>query len=205
MRKTTRRAVLAGMGGLGLAGAMTHRPVQAASQLASAYRPPILKFRVEREGNPIGVVMERFQVEGDTLRVDVFIEFAVKLAFITVYRYEHRSREIWKGGRLVRIDTVTNDDGDAQAVNGAADGDRFKATGIFGPVEAPANILPSSYWHPDFVDQTRMLDSQKGRIMEFAITDEGSQQIEVQNARQVAATRYAMRGDVDLDFWYDSE
>ena len=55
------------------------------------------------------------------------------------------------------------------------------------------------------MQQSRMLDSQKGRILEFTIANKGIERIGVQDNRTVEANRYAMRGDIDLDFWYDSK
>jgi len=198
----TRRSVL---GGLAAAGATSMFGVPAATagpDLASAY-PQILKFRVERDDSFIGHVMVRHQPVGEALQVDVFIAFQVKLAFITVYRYEHRAREIWRDGQLVRLDTVTNDDGNPQQVAGRAATGGFAVDGPNGAFTAPSGILPSSYWHPRFPEQSRMLDSQKGRILEFDISKVGAESIEALGA-PVDAERFAMRGDIDLDFWYDA-
>jgi hypothetical protein len=202
-----RRSVLAGLasGGALIASPLLRSPAHAGIELASAYQPPILKFKVERDGTPIGHVMERFTTVGDALQVDVDIAFEVKLAFITVYRYELRSREIWRDGRLVRLDSVTNDDGDPLAVAVRDRGNALAISGPSGDITAPIDILPSSYWHPQFTEQTRMLDSQLGRIIEFDIQQGLEERIEINGGRRILATRYLMRGDVDLDFWYDDK
>lgn len=206
MRDFARRSVvkgLAAVGGLALGGLPTPFGTGGAAAagrgLAAAY-PEILKFDVTRNGSPLGVVMERF---GDGI-TDVYIAFKVDLAYITVYRYEHRSREHWRDGRLVALDTVTNDNGEAQKVTARATAAGLEVNGKAGRLVAPADILPSSYWHPRFLDQTRMLDSQLGRILEFSITAVGTETIEALG-KPTACTRYAMRGDIDLDFWYDSD
>jgi hypothetical protein len=199
----TRRSLLGGMAAAGSAAAFGIPGAQAAPDLASAY-PAILKFQVTREGSPIGHVMERYRPVGSDLQVDVYIALLVTLAFIPVYRYEHRAREIWREGRLIRLDTVTNDDGTAQKLRGRAAADGFSVDGPEGPLVAPADILPSSYWHPRFTEASRMLDSQLGQIVEFDISKLGSERIEALG-QAVEADRFAMRGDIDLDFWYDSD
>ncbi|MEQ8397787.1 DUF6134 family protein [Thalassobaculum sp.] len=180
-----------------------HRATAARAGLARAY-PEILKFAVTREGSPLGVVMERFGSDGTDDITQVYIDFKVDIAFITVYRYEHRSRERWRDGRLFALDTVTNDDGEAQQVTARASSNGLLVDGTQGRIVAPADILPSSYWHPRFVEQSRMLDSQLGRILDFTITKAGSETIEALG-RPTPCTRYAMRGDIDLDFWYDAD
>ena len=184
-----------------LAGIPLARPAAAGIELAAAY-PELLKFEVTRDGAPLGVVMERFGRDGDDAVAEVFIDFKVEFARIALYRYEHRSRERWRGGRLVALDSVTNDDGAAQRVAARADPGGLRVDGEAGRITAPADILPSSYWHPRFVEQRRMLDSQFGRILEFTITDAGRETVTALG-RPVDCTRYAMRGDIDLDFWYD--
>ena len=199
----TRRTVLGGLAATGAVASFGIPDVHAAPDLAAAY-PAIVKFKVEREGNPIGYVMERYRANGTDLEVDVYIALTVSLAVITLYRYEHRAREIWRDGRLVRLDSVTNDDGEAQLVTGHADGRGFAVEGVEGTLTAPADILPSSYWHPRFTEASRMLDSQKGRILEFDISKVGNERIE-SLGREVDTDRFAMRGDIDLDFWYDAQ
>lgn len=194
------------MGGLACAGGLALggiRPAAAAPDLAAAY-PEILKFAVTRDGSPLGVVMERFGAGADEAVAEVYINFVVSFAGIALYRYEHRSRERWRGGRLAALDTVTNDDGTHQAVTARAGSGGLRVEGARGSLTAPADILPSSYWHPRFVDQNRMLDSQLGRIVEFTITPAGSATVTALG-RPVETERYAMRGDIDLDIWYDAD
>lgn len=196
----TRRQVLGGIG----ASALVGTPALGAGQgLIDAY-PEILKFRVTRDGNPIGTVMERFRTIGDDIRVDVYIRLEVDVLFFTAFRYEHRSREIWRRGRLVRLDTVTDDDGDAQMVRARADAGKLAVSGPAGQLSAPAAIFPSSYWHPRFVEQTRMLDSQRGRLLEIRCDRVGDERI-VALGREIDAARYRMSGDIDLDFWYSAD
>lgn len=196
----SRRGLVAGLGAALIASAL---PGPARASLAAAY-PSVLKFAVTREGSPIGVVMERFGREGDAERVDVYIAFLVRLLGIPVYRYEHRSREIWQDGRLVRLDTVTNDDGAAQSVRARPRGGVLLVEGVDGPLEAPRDILPSSYWHPGFVRQDRMLDSQRGRLLEIGVDRVGSERI-VALGREIRADRYRMTGDLKLDLWFDAD
>lgn len=199
----TRRDLLGGMAGFAAVGAFAPSVSLAAPDLAASY-PTMIKFRVEREGSDIGTVVQRYREEGDTLLVDVDIAFQVKLAFVTLFRYEHRAREVWQAGRLTRLDSVTNDNGTAQQVEARATGGLVSGTGPFGAFEAPMDVLPSSYWHPRFPEQSLMLDSQKGRVLRFDISEVGAERI-LAGGEEIDATRYAMRGDVDLDFWYDAD
>lgn len=194
------------IGGLACAGGLLFggaRPAAAGAALVASY-PGILKFAVTRNGAPLGVVMQRFGPDGNDGAAEVYIDFVVSFAGIALYRYEHRARELWRDGRLVALDSVTNDDGAGQAVTARAGADGLRVDGMQGPLTAPPDILPSSYWHPRFVEQRRMLDSQRGRIVEFTIEPVGAETVTALG-RPVDAMRYAMRGDIDLDIWYNTD
>lgn len=194
------------IGGLACAGGLAFcgvRPAAGGPALAAAY-PEILKFAVTRDGSLLGVVMERFRPDGGDGLAEVYIDFVVGFAGIALYRYEHRARERWRSGRLTALDSVTNDNGTDQAVTARSGSDGLQVDGMRGRLVAPPGILPSSYWHPRFVEQRRMLDSQLGRIVEFTISPVGVETI-VALGRPVETRRYAMRGEIDLDFWYDAD
>ena len=154
------------------------------------------RFTVLRDGTAIGT--HRIQVErtGNETRVAVDIDLQVKLAFITVYRYAHRNREVWRDGRLLSIDSRTDDDGKAEFVRGRASGGAFEVRSTAGDYTVPADVVPTSYWRRSTVEQGRLLDSQKGRLLDVRIEPAGTE-------ASGAVTRYRMRGDLDLDLWYD--
>ncbi|MCM0020859.1 MAG: DUF6134 family protein, partial [Tagaea sp.] len=68
-----------------------------------------LEFDVLREGSPIGTHRVTIDRRDDEVRVEIAIDMAVRFAFLTVYRYTHRSRETWREGRLVALDAQTDD------------------------------------------------------------------------------------------------
>ena len=70
--------------------------------------------------------------------------------------------------------------------------------GAEGEFLAPAGILPTSYWHPRTVEQRRLLDSQHGRVLEVNPAFLGRETL----AGDMAARRYRLSGDLDLDLWY---
>ncbi len=105
-------------------------------------------FEVLRNGRPIGnhiAVVEK--KDGGTV-VRVAVDLAVTFGPITLYRYKHRSTELWQDGRLVRIDAETDDDGTKLWLRAWAEDGRIVVDGPEGRQEAPSGTLPSSYWNP---------------------------------------------------------
>ena len=94
-----RRAFLAGCAATGF-----YAPALAAAKASR-------RFTVLRDGEPMGEhVLDAVQA-GDGFEIAIDISLKVKVLGITAYRYEMTNREIWKGGRLVSLNSKVNDDG----------------------------------------------------------------------------------------------
>jgi hypothetical protein len=163
-----------------------------------------LRFDVLRDGSEIGYHVLSFRQQAERLTVDIDIELRVRFAFITAYRYEHRNREEWEAGRLLGFASRTNDNGTRSTVETRRDGDRLVIQGSEGRLSGPSDLLPTSYWHRDFMDRERWIDTQNGRIVQSAVTPDGSERIEAAG-RTVEARRYRLRGDLEVDLWYEGE
>jgi hypothetical protein len=192
-RRVLAAAVLAAaaLGGLALAG-----PLRAALPDAKQ-----IAFDVFRDGAPLGHHEIVFRREGDDLHVEIDIRLEVKLLFLPVFQYRHRNQEVWRDGRLVAIDTKTDDDGETFWLRGRASEAGFAVEGSSGRFLAPADVMPTSYWNPETVERTRMLDTQRGRLIQVDIAPLGVETIAMAD-RTVEAKRYKVTGDLTLDLWY---
>ncbi|MEM7654007.1 MAG: DUF6134 family protein [Pseudomonadota bacterium] len=159
-------------------------------------------FSVDREGSPLGTHATTIVKNGETVEVTVNIEFQVDLAFFTLYRYSHESKEVWRDGKLQTLNSTTDDDGTPFAVTAVRDGDIIRVTGEEGTIEIPGDTLPTSYWNPAFIQQSTVLDSQRGKLIEIDVTAIEQETIDTPTGR-VDACRYRLTGDLKFDIWYD--
>ncbi|MDJ0950972.1 MAG: DUF6134 family protein [Alphaproteobacteria bacterium] len=173
----------------------------AAPAVASLYGTQALEFVMMRDGDPIGNHSVSFRRVDQETQVDVVIDIEVSLAFVTLFRYQHRNREVWQDGRLIALESWTDDDGEEYRVSARAVDGGLMVEGSSGRFMAPADIIPTSYWHPETVAQDRLLDTQSGRILEVAVKPEGSETIEMDGV-QVPAERYSLSGDLTMTLWY---
>jgi hypothetical protein len=197
-----RRSLLLGMACAGLAG-----------RGAFAFTIPSgdsLAFSVFRQGDiPMGYHRLRFSRQGDDLIMEKQILLEVKLAFINAYRYQHHNREVWRDGRLIAIDTETNDDGDRYAVTGRATEAGLEIdSSAHGRVIAPAAIIPTSYWNSAITGATQLLDTQRGLIMDVAMEDLGPEPPPGGSPPSARHHRINIQtnkpGSTDkIDLWYD--
>jgi len=181
-------------------------PALGAEAAAPASSPgPALSFRVERGSDPIGTHTVGFTRKGDELHVAIDIELAVSFGPITLFRYEHRNRETWRDGKLVALETTTNDDGTEYRVSAKATEKGLEVTSSAnGTFIAPAEIIPTSYWNPATVSQSQLLDTQKGRILNVDIAPTGMREATA-GGETLPVREYEMTGDLKLKLWYSPE
>ena len=136
-RSMTRRHALVGIGASAIVNLL---PFGA----ARATRPDALNFVAYRDGSEIGGHEVRFTQQEERLQVDIEIRFDVTFAFIPLYRYRHRNREIWQGDRLVELEAQTDDDGTEHWVRAETQGERMIVTSSAGRLDLPRGTASTS-------------------------------------------------------------
>ena len=166
---------------------------------------PALSFRVERGGAPIGTHTITFTQRGDELHVAIDINLAVSFGPITIFRYAHTNRETWRDGKLIAIETETDDDGRLFSVSAKKTDEGLEVTSSEnGTFIAPENLIPTSYWNPATIEQTQLLDTQRGRIINVQVNETATREALVDGAR-VPVREYEMTGDLKLKLWYSPD
>jgi len=191
----SRRNVLGGF--LGAGAALAAGPVRAAWSQSGPDQGAIA-FDIRREGDSIGRHEVSFRRRSGMLEVDIAIDISVSFAFIPVFSYRHRNHEVWLDGRLLSLDSVTEDDGRRYSVSARSVGGGLHVVGEEGELRAPADILTTSYWDVRTVSQSRLLDTQHGRLLEVSPRFLGEEVLEDGST----ARRHHLAGDLDLDLWY---
>ncbi len=163
-----------------------------------------ITFRAYRKGSDIGRHQVSIRRAGDVIQVQVEIALIVRLAgLLPVYHYHHKAEETWLGGRLLRLVSSTDDDNDLQSLTAerAPDGSlRIQGSKFSG--SAPPDIMPTSYWNPDFPRRNLLLDTQNGRLLNVQVTQPGEA---LPQDVPAGAVQYRLDGDLKLDIWYDAQ
>lgn len=165
----------------------------------------LLRFSVIRDGDEIGTHVLTFQRTGDRLDVTVKTRIAVEFAFITVFRFEHDSHEVWQGGKLVRMETETDDDGTDHKLEVLADGGgKLRVIGDGQEMVADPDTVPASLWNPAFIRTNDLMDSLVGKPLDITVTGRGDETVTVKG-EPVTAHHYSMTGDFARELWYDQD
>lgn len=169
--------------------------------------PPVerLDFDVFRGESQIGRHTLQFSEDGEAVEVRIDIDLEVKFAFLTLFDYDHANTEVWRDGRLYRIETQTNRNGDAEFLRMQAAGDGLTVDGSRAEAPLlPASVVPTSYWNKQAtLSQSSLLDSQNGRLLDIEVSEVGVEEIMAWD-RTIEASRYRIDGELQLDLWYDA-
>lgn len=196
---TRRRSFLCQTGLLGLSALPW--PVYAQGTAGETDSMKSLMFTAYRDGSRLGLHRIDFSTADGRLAVDIEIAFDVKLVVVPVYRYRHKNREIWEDGRLISLDSETDDNGEAYRVKVVREDDRLLVDGAEGRLDLPGDIPTTSYWNEATIERGEWIDTQKGTLVRSTVTKLPEEPVSVEG-RRVQATRYDLEGDITCSLWY---
>lgn len=160
------------------------------------------RFKVFLEDRPIGEQVFRLNEKGGRARLLTEASFDVKILFFTAYTYRHRNEEIWKDGCLERIESKTDDNGDAFRLLGEPVDDGFRVETSEFSATLPSCVRSFAYWNVDYLRAPKLLNSQTGEYVNVSVRALGEESLEVRGA-PLRARRYALEGpDMRIDLWY---
>jgi hypothetical protein len=152
----------------------------------------------------IGTYTEDIARSGGTTRIDSHVRVAVTILGIVVHREEADHVEIFRGDRLVMLQSATTTNGTRINVLGEAQGDHFVVTSPSGVVEAPADVAPSDPWVLKQIGVGTVVSIKTGRIIPTRVT--GGEQVTVSLQGVMVATRHFMaHGERQQEIWLNDQ
>ncbi len=198
-----RRPLLLGLSGLSLAA--LPRVGHAASPVTER------SFKVYRKGRDIGRVQLLLRSENGGLAVGTRWSIAVKVAFVTVYRYSQTADDRWQNDRLVASAVRTNDNGNVTAVTISKAGEGLLVEGPAGRISLSADALTDGcFWNRRITQVTALIDSQHGDYVPTQVSGPVAEAVPV-GGRPVMAERFTFVSTPAKDgsarggrVWYDA-
>ena len=161
-----------------------------------------LAFAVFRDGVRVGEHVMSFSGAAEDVAVRTEVSLLVKLGPVPVYRYTHRALERWRGGRFSTLETTTNGNGRVQKVSARREGDAVTIDAAGGRIRAPAQASPLTHWKADALSGP-LFNPQEGKLLRLTARRVGAERIKLANGELIAATRWSLRGESQIDNWYD--
>ncbi|MGE3294116.1 MAG: DUF6134 family protein [Geminicoccaceae bacterium] len=162
-------------------------------------------FNVSRKGSVIGTHAIEFVGDAESLKVANRIELAVKIAFVTAYRYEQRGEDEWRNDVLVRTRIETNDDGENTLVVAESRDGKLAVQGPNGSFTTPLGAMTDiSFWNQAITRGAPVIDSQSGDLIDITIKPSSHENLDVLG-KPVETERFPMVGTRGRSgtVWYD--
>jgi Family of unknown function (DUF6134) len=187
------RAVLLSLAGL-----------TALAAIESAAAAETIRFAIMRDGQPIGSNTIELQRNGAETTVRMITRIQVKIALMTVYRFHQTETERWVDGRLVGLESATDDNGTPHRVTATSSNGKITVNADGKVSQIAGTTIPASYWNPALLGKSVALNPQDGAIVPVAVTDRGEDHVVVQG-RAKRARHYVIRTTFPQDVWYDDD
>jgi hypothetical protein len=188
------------------------------------------EFRVSVDGKPRGKCTMQIRLRDDGTNT-VRINSALSFNFVVYdYRYSSAGTEVWKEGRLVALENKADYNGTRYHVKANATDKGLRVAVNEKTSQVDPDVWATSYWHlPEHLVQadpadrkgvvpaagTRperkaaavtvpLLDSDKGVKLRGEMKRVGEETVKVAG-KKTTCTHYRIRGDVEVDLWYDAD
>lgn len=159
-------------------------------------------FTVLRGGDPFGTHLIDVRLgEGGAAEVAIDIELRVKMLGMTAFSYTMENREVWKGGRLVSMNSVVNDDGEADFARAKAVGDEIEIDGSGFQGRVPGDAVSTTYWSRAFLERKIWINTQTGVPIDVVTAAAGPGSV-----GGIATERFTAKGEkLDIVLHYAGE
>ena len=136
-------------------------------------------------------------------------EADVRVSYVVyTYKYSYHGSEVWKDGRLRRLESTSHDGGRRSAVTAMAEGPKLRVRANGRERLIRPDVWTTTYWHlPDESRRNRplaLLDADTARDIQGTLRRVGTERLKVAGQTR-DCPHYRLTGDVRVDLWYDDE
>lgn len=204
-KKLQRRSVLGGAAALALAPAAQALPQ--AGTLTSVPVNGMLRFRILRNGTPIGEQLVTFTQHGTSLRVETSSEMLVRILGVPMFRYQARVREDWVAGTFSHMQSQIFHNGDQYTVaaHQIPGGYAIESSKVGDYTYTGAQqLLPLTYWNKQMLN-AMLLNTETGRHYPATATSAGWESVPTAQGGKLTAQRFNLTNHLHLSIWYDQQ
>jgi hypothetical protein len=198
------RAVFPGLGALFIGLTTSFATAAPAEPAAQAQPDTTLNFAVMRNGTQIGNSTIRLRRDGEETVAEVVTHIQVKIAYVTVYRFDQNQTERWADGNLVALTSITDDNGTPHKVLVKRKGNTLLVEADGKASEVDPTLIPVSLWNPSLVQKKLALNPQDGTVTPVSVVDHGEEKL-VLEGRPTTAHHYSINTSFPQEVWYDEQ
>jgi hypothetical protein len=176
--------------------------------MACAAENETREFDVFIDGKPAGsYAMSIVQRDDGSFVMSGKADVHCKFALVINYSYAYQGSELWKDGKLQKLDSTANDDGVKTWVQAVAEEEGLHIKSNSGDRVIKADVWTTTFWRlPEKVTRNQpvmLIDSDTGKEIAANLHYVDNQRIVVAG-QNVTAAHYQVRGGGrEDDLWYD--
>ncbi len=161
------------------------------------------QFKVYLGRKKVGSSTVRLSRSGNRVDAEVEVKLHLSILGLITFDYQLTNRESWRGGVLQEMRSRTNNNGPVEYANATrtSRGLVIEGSGYQGIVTG--NPATTSYFTSDFLERPTWINTQNGQVFTPSIGRVGADNFST-NEGSTPCTRYAIRGGVNSDLYYDS-
>ena len=175
-----------------------------AEPAAQAEPDTILNFAVMRNGTQIGNSTVRLRRDGEETVAEIVTHIQVKIAYVTVYRFDQSQTERWADGNLVALTSITDDNGTPHKVLVKRKRNALLVEADGKASEVDSTLTPVSLWNPALVQKKLALNPQDGTVTPVSVIDHGEEKL-VLDGRSTTVHHYSIKTSFPQEVWYDEQ
>ncbi len=176
--------------------------------VAAFAMPADIAFEIIREGEKIGVHEVRFTPLGNgDFEARTNVDVAVRLGFITLFRFRQEITETWRRGTMVEAEGLTDDDGEKARFHAELRGRELVIDGPAGLQKAPLGAMTDiAFWNPKIARQDQVVDTWLGQLAPLIVGAGDVEEIELRG-RRLRARRFSFTANRGRSgkVWYDED
>ncbi|MSR30460.1 MAG: hypothetical protein EXR99_03030 [Gemmataceae bacterium] len=166
------------------------------------------KFRVSVDGKPAGemnLIIDKNEDASLTATMETDLKISSFLFFN--YRYSYRGKETWKDGAILRLESVSNDNGARYSVLATRDGPGLRIRAGNQERIGRGDAWTTTFWKlPSDPNRRKgaipLLDADTGKDVEGNIQFLGQAAVTLAG-QQVNVNRYRLLTRVNTELWFD--
>jgi hypothetical protein len=190
-------------------------PLVASAALLAPYLPRAAAadteardFAVRIDGKPAGEYHMTITRQDDgSVSMSGQADIRCTFYLVRTYTYTYRGTEVWKGGRLLRLDSGCDDDGKKYSVHAIADGATLRVKANEQERVTRGEVWVTSYWClPAMAQRNRalpLLDADTGRDIAATLQYVGPAQVTV-DGQAMNVGHWRLTGGVQVELYYDN-
>ncbi|MCW9046525.1 MAG: DUF6134 family protein [Gammaproteobacteria bacterium] len=166
------------------------------------------QFIAYLDNSKIGYHNFEVNISDSKTTVKTQAEFDVTFMFISVFKYVHSNFEVWNNGCLVKLNSITNNDGEDLFVNLLNSDGLTHIETTSKKLSKPDCVRSFAYWDEELIKSKVLMNTQSGELLDVTHTLVGTEKILI-NDKLVDTKRYQLQGkdeqgiDIDISLWYN--